>query len=31
MMGYAAGFEISMDQNVRQHTTGTHTTGSTHL
>lgn len=31
MMGYAAGFEISMDQNVRQHTTGTHTTGSTPL
>lgn len=30
-MGKALGFKWSMDQNVRQHTIGTHTTGSTPL
>ncbi|MCK5132402.1 MAG: hypothetical protein KAR40_09670 [Candidatus Sabulitectum sp.] len=30
-MGRALGFKWSMDQNVRQHTTGTHTTSSTPL
>lgn len=31
MMGLAAGFKIKHDQNIRQHTVGTHSTGSTPL